>query len=223
MTGYTVNEELARRIRLGQKTQFRVPIEASPQSVISIEVGNYDYITMRMEGGGYAQGVRPSYGVAGQQIYFKEPWQIIRRSGSEITEINSRAYLYGAVDEEVVYKATYNHPEEISFRNPNHLPQRLAGISGRICNLRVERLLDISSRDIRNEGFDSIDDFIKEWNRRYARPRAGTITWGDVAYPSSIDVRRYHPAVRLMANPYVIVYEFFPSGADIIDPIARMI
>lgn len=204
------NTEMVRAILDGRKTMTRRVIKL-PEGLAGRPV--YDPLGLMYAGGIY----RPKYQI-GDILWVRETWSPIW--------VRPRRYLYKASPENV----PNNTP--IKWHPSIHMPREAARIFLKVTNVRVERLQEITAKDIRSEGLTSMGvhclDYeiaVKEWellwDSIYATPKAVKNSDGEILYYESYpwediqEVREYKGKLwHVYGNPWVWVYELERVSED---------
>lgn len=204
----------ARLVRQGVKTQVRYPIDEATEGTT---VGTLapSYVQLIRRGGGTRWHEFP-LGSVGDRIYIREPWLIMELVDGLFLPSPRQHDRYLLSDEYVEYQAV-NLNSQHKYNPSTWMPRRFSGLRAVITGVRVERVQDVTQEDVRREGFESLDDYIKEWNRVHARVRERG--WGrHTSFPFSEEhvrstTRRNHePRI----NPFTIVYSFNVLDMDYI-------
>ena len=200
------NTDMVRAILEGRKTVTRRVVKPRPDIVpIPTFGGNY---RVSMKSNLFA---KPPYR-PGNILYVRETWRIWRahrydadayiefRAGGEGTVIR---FPYGYTDS--VNRDGYDRfihkwgVRENKWRPSIHMPREAARIFLRVTGVRVERLQDISMKDVRNEGIEydierpvaSYGKFVELWDSTIRPGIRALYGWGGNPWVWVIEFERY--------------------------------
>lgn len=146
------NTEMVRAILHGRKTQTRRPVEIELVASLETDKNNPDYLYV-------ADKYGDSHHLLECAPYQKDDILYVRETFAELFDVNNgdQYYEYKA-DSGDPYPGEW--PPEEARGNPDapkwkpsiHMPKELARLFLKVTDVRVERLQEISNRDIRAEG-----------------------------------------------------------------------
>jgi hypothetical protein len=219
MKNILMNAEMAKAILDGRKVQTRrvlkIPFEADSINVISIGYGGIFDVEFENFDTEEFKIIKPQYQI-GDILWVREPAKIIEYSpvgnyGGSWNDCDSVRYEYLADGET---RTLLEIPER--FKNipkwikkcqgvPNGCLKEMARIFLKIADVRVERLFDITQKDIYNEGIepktyttDHVDEYTYRADLKDYAYQEFMRVWNSVA----------KDGFKWNDNPYVFVYEF---------------
>ena len=168
----------------GKKTQTRRVIKPQPESIIRHNDGSYSdldrYITKR-----------PRYDV-GDILWVRETWT---------KDVEGFIYKAGLEDWQLKRFDSWNYKWKPSI----FMPHEAARIFLQVKSFRVERLQDISEKDAKAEGVESLEKYITLWDTIHNRAEVHGI--------EKIKASGYSWEI----NPWVFVYEFMRVEKEVIN------
>ena len=157
------------------------------------------------------------YGVPGNRLWVRERWQLVDPLEVAEERRGSRAPFTGcqgprAIPWVAAYRADgdLSHPANgapIVWRSPVHMPRWASRITLEIVSVRVERLQEISAKDVLAEGaleFDGPTTFIHDGSQAIYFPSMGYAQIAFCDLWDSINAKR----APWGSNPWVWVIEF---------------
>lgn len=179
--GIMFSPEMIQAILDGRKTQTRREINVSIWYVV-------DSIPFEMSIFGLKQ-IKCKYGNVGDLLYVKEAFTstptVLHKAG------------YPTIGEKYIYKfGNEKYASDIKWKSPRFMPKKAARIWLEITDIRVERLHDITSNDIKAEGVsytvDYYCDLFEQWQNLWIKIK-GQQSWDANPYVWVIEFRRLEP------------------------------
>lgn len=188
------NGEMVRAILSGRKTQTRRPIVGA-RNVDSLLVGPYHPTVVNRRGeegpgperfGAYSPdgdwGAPCPFGAPGDRLWVRETWHV-RGACWSLPIQSSRA----AAPTAFVYAADEPERWDGGWRPSIHMPRWASRLTLRVVGVRVERVDDISAADIKAEGLETRNDWMRAWGRIYSHPG---VRWEDRPWVWVLDFER---------------------------------
>ncbi len=176
------NTEMVRAILDGRKTQTRRVVQSEYQNVIP---NNAKAIELLL----FAEKVSPVY--LDDILYVRETWAVNPDFEDEI--------IYRADDIENNWKTEY---QNFNWKPSIHMPKEYARIFLKVTNVRVERLQDITLKDILREGVQGTRKTIEEVKKEKCQVNTLIPNWIELWNSTAKQGYKWED------NPYVFVYEF---------------
>lgn len=181
MKGIMLKEPLFNKVIEERKDQTRRVIKSCAENIISNQDGTFTEYHQHKEDDYYTSTIKPRYKI-GERVYLKEPYCL--NNQSEIIE-----YKFNLKNDDPL-------KNECNFwKNKMFMPEKYARYFIDITDVRVERLQDISCKDVVSEGLEDHSHLanhasktIAEWETLWDSINKTPYAWED--------------------NPFVWVYEF---------------
>lgn len=170
------------------------------------------------------------YGNEGDILYVRETWAEMCKEALPYCECETEEevakyhyYEYRADNPRAKYPGGWDDafPEELTadyipkWKPSIHMPRKAARLFLKILDVKLEPVTNISQEDVRKEGFDSLDGFIKLWNELYTHRMAGWDMYPEV-WVIDFEVLLGNQLARNHPLGYVLAQ--IPGGNQGIDP-----
>lgn len=188
--GIIFSSEMIQAIIDGRKTQTRRVIKPQPKDAADFFgwiLPDYEKIAFGFDG--VDSYHRNKYGKVGDLLYVKEAF-------TSIPTVLHKAG-YPTIGEKYIYKfGNEKYASDIKWKSPRFMPKSAARIWLEITDIRVERLHDITSNDIKAEGVSYTVDYypnlIDLWQNLWVKIK-GQNSWDANPWVWVIEFRRvYH-------------------------------
>lgn len=209
MKGIKFNDDMVRSILKGRKTQTRRPMKPQPEINgdrinFSFRKGS-SHSNLPFPCSDYSLAIRKCpYGKVGDRLFVKETFclehQVESDQGPPFNDgrpirwfddgipVETRGFgdtwtqpHYRATDPmpELYYEDSDGDEPIVKWCPPQNMPEWASRITLEITDIRVERIAEISPRDVRKEGFGTTPLFMDAWNSIYGEKGFGwhTFCW----------------------------------------------